>query len=373
MFSILIGYSLFVKCVINAHVDVSVTQLPNNGTIITRTANFRKIPHFHSHFSIWVDRVESVLACAAKCMTNLMCRSFSAQRTGHVNCALLDGTLATNHYYIHKNYFYDHYEMQNMCTLNPFICEHGSVCFPNFDNNTYYCDWCFPPYYGAHCNLTDSDAAKTPIPTEISQGIRASCETLRENFKISDENIGYYDIYPWRDMRKLKVACQGGWIRILNIASSQNGSTNHHTVTKLGNLRATNFRVTTTVLNMLYKLIGFKKFRWVCQRNNSNVKNIEGNHKDQSIEMLKYLIGETNELPRSCNSIKYKNIPVECHYVVNKSLSSTAVPYESRNYREIIKFGPGGNITFSAGDGIFGCLDEPGDYMANDLYEIWVR
>lgn len=112
MFSILIGYLLFVKCVIDAHVDVSVTQLPNNGTITKRSANFKKIPNFHSYFSIWVDRVESVLACAAKCMTLGRCRSFSAKKTGNVNCALLDGTLATNHYYIHKNYFYDHYEMQ---------------------------------------------------------------------------------------------------------------------------------------------------------------------------------------------------------------------------------------------------------------------
>lgn len=361
------------KCVIDAHVDVSVTQLPNNGTITKRSANFKKIPNFHSYFSIWVDRVESVLACAAKCMTLGRCRSFSAKKTGNVNCALLDGTLATNHYYIHKNYFYDHYEMQNMCTLNPFICEHGSVCIPNFHNNIYHCDWCFPPYYGAHCNLTDADVAKTPIPTEISQGKRASCETLKENFKISVENIDYYDIYPWKDMRKLKVACQGGWMRILNIASPQNGSANHHTITKLEDLRETNFRVTTSVLNMLYKLIGFKKFRWVCQRNNSNVTKIDGNNKGSSIKMLKYLIGERNELPPSCSSISYKVIPVSCYSVVNKTLSSTGVPYESRNYREIIKFGPGGNLTVSAGDGIFGCLDEPGDYMANDLYEIWVK
>lgn len=84
------------------------------------------------------------------------------------------------------------------------------------------------------------------------------------------------------------------------------------------------------------------------------------------------MIGETDELPTACGTVKYNFGNSTCGDVVNETMSANTVPYESRNFREVIKFGPNGKYTYSAGDGIFGCFDEAGEYVANDRYSIWV-
>ncbi|XP_057291542.1 uncharacterized protein LOC130614152 [Hydractinia symbiolongicarpus] len=153
---LLIWYLLFVKCKVDGHANTSVVKLTNNVTISTRWASFKKHANFMSDDLIWKGVVQRALECASKCLERLICTGFHILNKvqSNLNCGLVNGTLITKHYYVRSDRWYDFYEMKNMCTLNPFICEHGSVCIPNFENNTYHCEWCFPPYYGKHCNLT---------------------------------------------------------------------------------------------------------------------------------------------------------------------------------------------------------------------------
>ncbi|XP_057300744.1 uncharacterized protein LOC130635431 [Hydractinia symbiolongicarpus] len=264
-------FFIFMKNV-EANVKTNIVNLPNNVTVTTKSAGFKR------HMNVYIyayERISStstantLVECGKTCISIPRCRGFNARKEQTpITCDFMAGNLDTIHYYVKMDSFqWDFYELENMCTLNPFICEHGSVCIPNFDNNTYHCDWCFPPYYGKHCNLTDGVISNVPIPTDILSGKKLSCRTLKRHFGPLI-HYGIYEIHPWRDRRKIKVECSSdGATLIMDLKSQQNGD-NFTTLTTLDDL-VRNQRVTTSVLNMFYKLTRFEQLEFGCRRNAS--------------------------------------------------------------------------------------------------------
>ncbi|XP_057301932.1 uncharacterized protein LOC130636282 [Hydractinia symbiolongicarpus] len=259
MFSCLIFWMILSFEKTDALSNVKVINLPNGVNMTATYVSFKK----HENVMIYGNsfkglHVQSKAQCASECMAK-NCNSFGTfkNKPPPLYCWLFKGNLDTNHYYAHGQNLYEVYEVQNTCTKNPLICEHGSVCIPNFNNNTYYCRWCFPPYYGKHCNLTAEEVHNKTIPEDIRTGKNVSCKSLRKNFGV--KSYGVYDTYPWRDWRKVTVTCSGGYTMITRISADVNGTINHtiSTITQLSDMQGERFRFSTTALNVLYKLIRY--------------------------------------------------------------------------------------------------------------------
>ncbi|XP_057301383.1 uncharacterized protein LOC130635881 isoform X2 [Hydractinia symbiolongicarpus] len=203
---------IFLLNEIRAHANVKVVELLNNVTLTATYASFKK----HENVTIYgveikVLNVQTKVQCASQCIKTEECNTFAIRKNTPppFYCGLFTGNLDTNHYYAMDDNEFDVYETQNMCTLNPLICEHGSVCIPNFNNNTYYCKWCFPPYHGKHCNVTAETVNKEAIPEDIRTGKNASCRSLKKYFGPQKTFVPVVT-YPWRDNRKLVVICHSG-------------------------------------------------------------------------------------------------------------------------------------------------------------------
>ncbi|XP_057293981.1 uncharacterized protein LOC130622536 [Hydractinia symbiolongicarpus] len=357
---------------IEASVHTNVVHLPNNTRITTKSANFKKNENVRLYYYVRIASFSmgSTIECGARCITTPHCWGFSVFKEGlPLRCDFFKGNLNTEHYYVKADVIrYDFYEMQNACTLNPLICEHGSVCIPNFINNTYHCKWCFPPYSGKHCNLIDGVLSNMPIPSDILSGKRISCRSLKTHF--GPLTNSRYDIHPWRDHRKINVECTiGGSTFLMKIKSWRNGE-NFTTLTTLTNLLP-NQRITTSVLNLFYKLTRFEQLSFLCYGVGKPYKYLQTAYEKTPllVNVLKYFIGESNVLPTFCDT-QTNNLDIApCQMYSNKTWSSDNVPFEFRIFKDIARFG---NATLSFGDGSYGCFDKPGQYTGHDYYQVTV-
>lgn len=360
---------------IHTHANVKVVELPNNVTLTATYASFKKHENVTIHgVEIKVLNVQTKVQCASRCINTEECNTFAIRKNTPppFYCGFFTGNLDTNHYYVMDDTDFDVYETQNMCTLNPLICEHGSVCIPYFNNNTYYCQWCFPPYYGKHCNLTALSTSAEVIPEDIRTGKNVSCKSLRKYFGPLS-NRQSYDTHPWRDLRKVRVVCgAAGSTRIAKIRMDRNGPINASisTLTKLSSIQGTQVRISTTVLNMLYKLTRFNLFKFLCG-NGLNSKRFftTAFPNPNRVRMLKYFIGELDILPDACDTV---GNGVKCGDMENEKWSTEGIDVESRIYNQVFRYGSDVTAGFSMADHKYGCLNQVGAYKAGNVYEIWV-
>ncbi|XP_057301382.1 uncharacterized protein LOC130635881 isoform X1 [Hydractinia symbiolongicarpus] len=366
---------IFLLNEIRAHANVKVVELLNNVTLTATYASFKK----HENVTIYgveikVLNVQTKVQCASQCIKTEECNTFAIRKNTPppFYCGLFTGNLDTNHYYAMDDNEFDVYETQNMCTLNPLICEHGSVCIPNFNNNTYYCKWCFPPYHGKHCNVTAETVNKEAIPEDIRTGKNASCRSLKKYFGPQKTFVPVVT-YPWRDNRKLVVICHSdGSTQISKIYINQHGPLYDRvsTLTKLSDMKTSAYRISTTALNMLYKLIRFKRIQFVCRGSGTSQGFMTSSIPSTNVvSMLKYFIGESNDLPDSCGTFKWGE---RCEIMKNQKWSKEGIPYETRIYNEIFRLDSNVTEGFSMADHKYGCLNEFGAYKAGESYALWV-
>ncbi|XP_057301137.1 uncharacterized protein LOC130635713 [Hydractinia symbiolongicarpus] len=374
MFHYLVSLMIFLLKETHAHANVNVVELPNNVTLTATYASFKK----HENVTIYgveikILKVQTKFQCASECIKTEKCNTIAIGKNTPppFYCGLFKGNLDTNHYYAMDDTDFDVYETQSMCTLNPLICEHGSVCIPNFNNNTYYCQWCFPPYYGKHCNLTDIKVTKDAIPEDIRTGKNASCRSLKKFFG-PPKSYAPVVTYPWRDNRKLVVICKSdGSQQVGHITANQDGIEGVSTLMKLSDMNTSTYRISTTALNMLYKLIRFKRVQFIC-RYNGTAKAFKTSPIPSTnvVSMLKYFIGESNDLPDSCGTFfQYES----CQNMKNQKWSKEGIPFESRIYNQIFVFDSNVPEGFSMADDQYGCHSKFGEYKAGDAYGIWVN
>ncbi|XP_057301135.1 uncharacterized protein LOC130635712 [Hydractinia symbiolongicarpus] len=363
---------LFALNEIHTHANVKVVELPNNVTLTATYASFKK----HENVTIYgveikILKVQTKAQCASQCISTEECNTFAIRKNTPppFYCGLFKGNLDTNHYHTMDHVDFDFYETQNMCTMNPMICEHGSVCIPNFNNNTYYCKWCFSPYYGKNCNLTDGLVNNTTIPEDILTGKNASCKSLRKYFGQLQHHVAY-DTYPWRDWRIVRVVCSGGGRT--RIAKINNGEPNLvSTLTKLSSIQGKQIRISTTVLNVLYKLTRFKRFVFACTEGDQykNILTMDTPTKNV-VNMLKYFIGESNVIPNSCKTIVTGVL--DCEEMKGKKWSTEGIDFESRIYNQVVRYASDATKGYSVEDHKYGCFNHIGEYKSTDTYSIWV-
>ncbi|XP_057302690.1 uncharacterized protein LOC130636857 [Hydractinia symbiolongicarpus] len=206
----------------------------------------------------------------------------------------------------------------------------------------------------------------------ILTGKKVSCKSLRKYFGPLD--VQSYDSYPWRDLRKVRVVCSSaGRTRIAKIKMDRSGPINDSisTLKKLSSIQGTQVRISTTVLNMLYKLTRFKEFVFFCDDGlDWKSFSVRSFPTPNRVRMLKYFIGEFKTLPDACHTIENG---ISCEDMENEKWSTEGIDVESRIYNQVFRYGSDVTKGFSMADHKYGCFNQIGAYKAENTYEIWVE
>ena len=141
----------------------------------------------------------------------------------------------------------------------------------------------------------------------------------------------------------------------------------HRNVTPGHSLAGVYFRISTTFLDIIYKLVKFRILRITCKLDNSDTKKIVEFRFRYLGEknVLRYLLGHSNTLPLVTNDYM-EFMPGE---VENGVFSNVTVPYEERYFNNLIRFINGSALTFSTSS--YGCFSPPGNSI-NGLYQMYV-
>ncbi|XP_066910855.1 uncharacterized protein [Clytia hemisphaerica] len=117
------------------------------------------------------------------------------------------------------------YEIKNPCQ-DDLLCDHGSRCVPNYENKTFSCEECEPPYFGTFCNETNGPDLTKGVEQDIREGKYQSCSRYKQN--IGNEGLNMVTLHPWNDQRAVRVycSCKSIFLPFSNITSNMlNGPT----------------------------------------------------------------------------------------------------------------------------------------------------
>ncbi|XP_066911116.1 uncharacterized protein [Clytia hemisphaerica] len=236
------------------------------------------------------------------------------------------------------------------------ICEHGSLCVPNFVDYTFQCVNCFLPYTGKYCN--ESGPTTGQLHQDITEGRNASCSDLRTNFNIPG---GRYAIYPWRDQRNISVVCtDDGWTRVSNYNNTEEPvqELTRATLETSSNVVIDGkYRAHTSFLNMLESLIHFDKIRFICEDDSGTTHSMSLSpvNSNDYYHVILFLLGRQTDRPRANKfGISLPNV------VQDSLLSSASVPEEKRSFKDVFVLTTGEKFSFETGDE--NCFNGHGNY-----------